>query len=78
MEAILVLKRLVDPEGGLRARSGATGKPFDVLGGRRLEPLRAGRICPDLGASRLDRGTATLFAGPLDLGPNPPRQNGSI
>ena len=56
----------------------ATGKPFDALGGRRLATLRAGRICPDLCASRLNRGPATLFDGLLDLGPNPPRQNGSI
>ncbi|MFY0614328.1 MAG: hypothetical protein JXQ99_22560 [Hyphomicrobiaceae bacterium] len=60
------------------ARSGAAGKPFDTLGGRRLRTLRAGRICPDLGASRLVRSTATHCDGPLDLRPNPPRQNGSI
>ena len=57
--------------------AGATGKRFDVLGGRRLQTLRAGRICPDLGAARLVRSTATHYHGPLDLGPNPPRQNGS-
>ena len=55
----------------------ATGKRFDTLGGRRLKTLRAGWICPDLGASRLNRSPATLFDDPLDLGPNPPRHNGS-
>ena len=59
------------------ARSGATGKRFDTLGGQRLQTLRAGRIWPAIGASRLDRSTATIFADPLDPGPNPPRQNGS-
>ena len=57
--------------------AGATGKRFDELGGRRLQTLRAGRICPDLCASRLVRSTATHCDGPLDLEPNPPRQNGS-
>ena len=57
--------------------AGATGKRFDALGGRRLATLRAGRICPDIGASRLNRSRATLFAGPLDLVTNSPRQNGS-
>ena len=60
------------------AGSSATGKRFDTLGGRRLETLRAGRICPDLGATRLNRSAATLFDGPLDLVTNSPRQNGSI
>ncbi len=64
----------------------ATGKRFDELGGRRLQTrlggaklclARAGRICPDLCASRLVRSTATHCDGPLDLEPNPPRQNGS-
>ncbi len=66
--------------------AGATGKRFDELGGRRLQTrlggaklrlARAGRICPDLCASRLVRSTATHCDGPLDLGTNPPRQNGS-
>ncbi len=66
--------------------AGATGKRFDELGGRRLQTrlggaklclARAGRICPDLCASRLVRSTATHCDGPLDLEPNPPRQNGS-
>ncbi len=68
--------------------AGATGKRFDELGGRRLQTLSmfvfetstrqwAGRICPDLCASRLVRSTATHCDGPLDLEPNPPRQNGS-
>ncbi len=66
--------------------AGATGKRFDELGGRRLQTRlggaklclgRAGRICPDLCASRLVRSTATHCDGPLDLEPNPPRQNGS-
>ena len=71
------------------AHGSATGKRFDALGGRRLKThsmfvletsarIWVGRICPNLGASRLNRGAATLFDGPLDLGPNPPRQNGSI
>ena len=71
------------------AHSSATGKRFDTLGGGRLQthsmfvretPARiwAGRMCPDLGAFRLNRGTATLFDDPLDLEPNLPRQNGSI
>ncbi len=64
----------------------ATGKRFDALGcflgGRRLETRlggaklrlgRAGRIWPDPGAARLARSTATRFAGPLGLRPNPPR-----
>ena len=64
----------------------ATGKRYDAhgrfLGGRRLQTLSmfvfetstriwAGRICPDLGASRLVRSWATHCDGPLDLGPNP-------
>ena len=84
-----VRQRGVDQQEEWAARSPATGKRFDALGGRRWRTLSmfvletsarngAGRICPDLGASRLDRSTATLFDGPLDLGPNPPRQNGSI
>jgi len=55
----------------------ATGKRFDTLGGRRLETRRAGRICPDLCASRLIRSRATHGDDPLNLGPNPLRQNGS-
>ena len=55
----------------------ATGKRFDTLGGRRLATLRAGRICPDLCASRFVRSADTHCDGPLDLGTNPPRQNGS-
>ena len=60
------------------AHSSATGKRFDAVGGRRLETFRAGPICPDLGATRLNRSAATLFDGPLDLVTNWPRQNGSI
>ena len=59
-------------------RSGATGKAPDALVGRRLETHRDGVICADLGAFRLIRNAATLFAGPLDLITNHPRQNGSI
>jgi len=71
------------------ARSSATGNRFDALGGHRLAThsmfvletsarIWAGRMCSDLGAFRLNRSAATLFDDPLDLEPNPPRQNGSI
>jgi len=71
------------------ALSSATGKRFDALGGRRVEThsmfvretsarIWAGRMCPDLGAFRLNRRAVTLFDDPLDLEPNSPRQKGSI
>ena len=47
----------------------------DALIGRRLQTRRDGWICDDLGAARLVRSAATPFAGPLDLGADPPRQN---
>ena len=77
MESILLSNGESIQQEKCAARSTRTGKRFDTLGGRRLKTLRAGWICPDLGASRLNRSPATLFDDPLDLGPNPPRQNGS-
>ena len=46
------------------------------LSGRRSQTRRAGRICANLGVSRLARSAATRCDGPLDLVTNPPRQNG--
>ena len=46
------------------------------LSGRRSQTRRAGRICANLGVSRLARSAATRGDGPLDLVTNTPRQNG--
>ena len=57
-------------------RGGVTDKSHDALGGRRSQTRRAGRICANLGVSRLARSAATRCDGPLDLVTNPRRQNG--